>query len=319
MLFILRRGGTALEETRLGPGWRLPEDAVWIELVDPSREEDLAVEAAVGASLPTREDMAEIETSSRLYRDNGATVMIATVLCGAEHEAPVLGPVTFVLTGERLVTIRYLAPQAFAVFAGQVERQPELRRSGVDVFLGLLDAIVDRTADLLERTSAEVEDISRAIFAQERGARFKPILSRLAQAQSVNAKATESLVSLARLMGFATLTGQIERHGEARPQLRSLQRDVQSLNEHAAYVSGNLIFLLDAALGLINIEQNEITKIFSIYAVVLLPPTLIATSYGMNFRHMPELGWPLGYPLALLAMALSALVPFLWFKRKGWL
>ena len=318
MLMLLRRGGKSLETIAATPGWRLPDDAIWVELVEPTRAEELAVEAAVGADLPTREEMAEIEVSSRLYREDDATFMTAILLCGSEAD-PAPAPVTFVLTGERLITIRYAQPRSFAAFAAQVERQPELSVSAVTVFLGLLETVVDRTADLLEHVSGAVEATSAAIFRQGRGISFKPILNQLAACQSTNGKARESLVSLSRLISFAMLAKGVVDDREAREELRSLQRDVQSLTEHASYVSGNLSFLLDAALGLINIEQNEVTKIFSIAAVVLLPPTMIATIYGMNFHNMPELNWSLGYPIAWAAMILSAVIPYWWIKRKGWL
>ncbi len=319
MLKILRRGGKSLETITATKGWRLPADTVWVELVEPSRQEELNVEAAVGLNLPTREEMAEIEVSSRLYHENGATIMIATLLCGADERAPVPSPVTFVLTGDRLITIRYAQPRSFAAFAAQIERQPELSASAISIFLGLLEAVVDRTADLLEHVSADVEETSQAIFLQARGVSFKPILNKLATCQSTNGKARESLVSLSRLISFAMLAGGVPDNREARDELRSMQRDVQSLTEHASYVSGNLSFLLDAALGLINIEQNEVTKIFSIAAVVLLPPTMIATIYGMNFHNMPELSWRFGYVVAWVAMVLSAVIPYWWIKRKGWL
>jgi magnesium transporter len=319
MLMILRSGGSELQMVSPAAGWTVPEDAIWIELVNPTREEETAVEQAVGLDLPTRDDMAEIEASSRLYQENGATVMIATVLCGSEESTPAPGPVTFILVGERLITIRYVHPRSFELFASQLAHRAEPHTTGLGVFLGLLELIVDRTADLLERISARVEETSHAIFSQPRGGQFRPLLNRLGRDQRVNTMARDSLVSLSRLLSFATLAPQVEGRKECRSQLRSLGRDVQSLMEHSSYVSGNITFLLDAALGLINIEQNEITKVFSIYAVVLLPPTLIATTYGMNFRHMPELGLPYAYPLCLLAMLLSAAVPFLWFKKKRWL
>ncbi len=319
MLLVLRRGEPAVQTDQVGPGWTLPDDAVWIELVDPTRDEELAVEQAVGLDLPTREEMAEIEVSSRLYQENGATFMTASLICGADESHPVLGPVTFVLTGDRLVTIRYVQPKSFNAFATQAARQPELRRSGPLVFLTLLEAVVDRTADFLEKVSAEVEVTSRVIFDASQKGGFRPILTALARAQANNNMARESLVSLGRLLSFAELAGQLEHDEAARHQLRSLERDVTSLAEHASYVSGNLTFLLDAALGLINIEQNEVTKIFSIAAVILLPPTLIATWYGMNFKHMPELNWPWAYPVAFLVSVVSAVAPYLWIKRKGWL
>jgi magnesium transporter len=319
MLMILRSGGGELQMVSPQAGWAVPADAIWIELVNPTREEELAVEQAIGFDLPTREDMAEIEASSRLYQENGATVMIATVLCGSEQATPSLGPVTFVLAGERLITIRYVHPRSFDLFSSQLAHRTDPHTTGLGVFLGLLEIVVDRTADLLERVSAGVEDTSHAIFGQPRGGQFRPLLNRLGRAQRINTMARDSLVSLSRLLSFATLAPQVEARQECKSELRSLGRDVQSLTEHSSYVSGNITFLLDAALGLINIEQNEITKVFSIYAVVLLPPTLIATSYGMNFKDMPELNLPYGYPLCLLAMLVSAALPFWWFKRKRWL
>jgi magnesium transporter len=319
MLRVLRQGAPGFEPGGHTPDWRLPADAVWIELVDPTRAEEVAVEQSIGLLLPTREEMAEIEASSRLYQEDGGTFMTATILVNAEGELPTAAPVTFVLAGDKLVTIRYVEPRAFSVFAAQAERQPSLCPHGPQTFLGLLDAVVDRTADILERTASEVETQSRAIFVRPRGVAFEKILSRLGRAQNVNAKARDSLVSLARLLSFASLAEQFEGDRELRDHLKSLQRDVQSITDHSSYLSGNITFLLDAALGFINIEQNQIFKIFSVFSVVFLPPTLIAGIYGMNFLHMPELSWKEGYPMALGLMLVAALAPLIWFRRKGWL
>lgn len=319
MLRVLRQGAPGFEPGGQTPDWRLPTDAVWIELVDPTRAEEVAVEQSIGLLLPTREEMAEIEASSRLYQEDGGTFMTATILVNAEGELPTAAPVTFVLAGDKLVTIRYVEPRAFSVFAAQAERQPSLCPHGPQTFLGLLDAVVDRTADILERTASDVETQSRAIFGRPRGVAFEKILSRLGRAQNVNAKARDSLVSLARLLSFASLAEQFEGDKDLRDHLKSLQRDVQSITDHSSYLSGNITFLLDAALGFINIEQNQIFKIFSVFSVVFLPPTLIAGIYGMNFLHMPELGWKEGYPMALGLMLIAALAPLIWFRRKGWL
>ena len=319
MLRILRHGAPGFDTADLSPDWRLPEDAVWIELVEPTRAEEVAVERSLGLLLPTREEMAEIEASSRLYQEDGGTFMTATILVNADGQLPTAAPVTFVLYGAKLVTIRYVEPRAFAVFAAQAERQPSLCPNGSQTFLGLLDAVVDRTADILERTAAEVEVQSRAIFSRPRGAAFEEILNKLGRAQIVNSKARDSLVSLARLLSFATLADQFDGEKDLRDHLKSLQRDVQSITDHSSYMAGNITFLLDAALGLINIEQNSIFKVFSVFSIVFLPPTLIAGVYGMNFEHMPELKWLDGYPLAICLMAVAAIAPLLWFKRNGWL
>ena len=318
MLKILRQGASAPEAVIPGKGWTLPDDAVWIDLLRPTREEELAVEKAIGVQIPTRDEMSEIETSSRLYQENGATFMTAAVLTHATTDFPLLAPVTFVLVGDRLVTVRYAEPSAFAAFIGQFERQP-CGFAGGEAFLELLDAIVDRAADILEAVQAEVEETSQEVFRRARKGGFRPVLTQLGHAQMVSAKARASLASLARLISFANLAQQLESVRGLREHLRSLQRDVQSLTDHAAYVSANITFLLDAALGLINIEQNAIGKIFSVMTVLFLPATLIASIYGMNFEHMPELDWLLGYPMALGLMATSMLAGFSWFKWKGWL
>ncbi len=316
MLRVLRRGAAGFETPQLGPGWTLPDDAIWIELVAPAREEETAAESALGLQLPTRDEMAEIEPSSRLYQEGGSTFMTAFVLVHSEGEHPVLAPVTFVLAGERLVTIRYVEPRAFKVFADQHARSCH---NAAQILLGLLDAIIDRIADILERISGEVEDVSQSVFRSPRHGGFEPLIAQLGRSQMVNAKARDSLVSLARLISFASLAPQIEDAEEQREHLKSLRRDVQSLTDHAGHVADNTTFLLDAAMGLINIEQNSIIKIFSVAAVAFLPPTLVASIYGMNFRHMPELDWPLGYPLAVGLMAVSAVLPLLWFRHKRWL
>ncbi len=320
MLRVLRTGLAGFD---IAPedltGWTVPADALWIDLVEPTRPEELAVEKALGVGLPTREEMAEIEVSSRLYQDNGATVMTATVLCGSESDAPTAEPVTFALVGERLVTIRYAEPRSFKAFTGQHEKQPAEATSGPTLFLHLIDAIVDRTADILERIASDVETISQDVFRRPRTAKFEDLLTGLGRAQMVGAKVRESLVSLSRLVSFAALALQFAKAKDAKDHLKSQARDLQSLTDHASYVSSNITFLLDAALGLINIEQNAIIKIFSVAAVVFMPPTLIASIYGMNFHHMPELDKPWAYPLVLMAMVASAVLPIVYFQKKGWL
>jgi magnesium transporter len=178
--------------------------------------------------------------------------------------------------------------------------------------------VVERLADLLEHAGAEVEGVSQAIFARPKGAQFEALLTDLARAQSLASLTRNSLVSLARLFSFAALAPEISADPESAAHLHALQRDGQSLTEHANAQSGQIAFLLDAALGLINIEQNGIIKFFSVAAVILMPPTLVASVYGMNFKHMPELDFPYGYPMALSLMAISAILPILWFKRRGW-
>lgn len=318
MLKMLRRGAAGLEAVSPGEGWRPPEDAIWLDLLKPTRAEELAVEHALGLELPTREEMAEIEPSSRLYQAHDATFMTATLLArrDAQGEGRADAPVTFVLARGMLITIRYDPLKAFDLFA---ERAHGLGvASSTSCLFNLLDAVVERLADLLEHAGENVEAVSSAIFRRPKGTEFEALLTELARAQSLTSMTRNSLVSLARLFSFATLAHEIVADPECQAHLKSLQRDGQSLTEHAGFQSNHIQFLLDAALGLINIEQNGIIKFFSVAAVILMPPTLVASVYGMNFKNMPELEFHYGYPMALSLMAVSAIVPVLWFKRRGW-
>jgi magnesium transporter len=315
MLNLLRRGAPGFDLQTPTDGWRPPEDAVWIDLLSPTREEELAVEAALGLELPTAEEMAQIEPSSRLYQEHGATFMTATLLSRAAA-GPKSVPVTFVLAKGVLVTIRYDELRAFTVFAERARASG--LTSGSSALLGLLDAVVERLADVLEAQGEAVETASAAIFNRPQNKVFEALLTELAKAQSLTSMTRTSLVSLARMLSFASLAQEIATDPDCSARLKSLQSDVQSLTEHASFESSHISFLLDAALGLINIEQNGIIKIFSVMAVIFMPPTLVASIYGMNFRHMPELGWPFGYPMALGMMVMSAIVPVLWFRKRGW-
>jgi magnesium transporter len=318
MLNLLKRGANQFDITTAGQGWRPDDDVIWIDLLNPSRDEELAVEAALGLELPTPEEMAQIEPSSRLYQEAGATFMTATLLARAGEGRPQAVPVTFVLADGRLVSLRYEDMRAFSIFAGRAAQQ-QSTGNGSAVLLGLLDTVVERLAQILDDTGDAVEAASTAIFERPPGGNFQPLLTELARAQSVTSLTRSSLVSLSRMLSFAALAQDISGDPECHAHLHSLQRDAQSLTEHASFEAGHIAFLLDAALGLINIEQNGIIKFFSVVAVVFMPPTLVASIFGMNFTHMPELAWPLGYPMALAMMLVSAVAPLWWFKRRGWL
>jgi len=306
---------------------RIPDGATWIDLDEPTKEEERLVERCVGLNIPTQEEMAEIEPSSRLYEQGGALYMTASVLVGVEDGQPTTTPMGFVLTDNRLVTIRYATPKPVRAFEGHVRRDPELARDAPTVLVRLLDAIIDRMADELEKIGADTEHLSSAIFQQNVDDRRIPaekltrLLTSIGRAQTLLTKVRYTAVSTSRMLSF--LAGSKRMHApegaDARHHLSSLTTDVTSLTEHASFLTDNLTFLLDASLGLISIEQNAAMKLFSWAAVVFLPPTLIAGIYGMNFDHMPELRWLHGYPMALGLMLASAVLPYLYFRRRGWI
>ena len=308
-----------------GDGEVVPEDANWIDLNQPTREEDRAAEAFLRASLPTREEAEEIEFSSRFYSEDGAVFMTASVLTGVDTGKPALVPLTIVVAGEdRIATLRYEELRAQKQFLARATKPGSGCATTQGVFFGLIEAIVDRTADVLERISADVDKINQDIFAsrteKRRGRRLAPLMEGIGAQGDLAAKARESLSSLERLIQFAgvALPGSFGK-GANKNRLKLLARDVRSLEDHVAFLSNKILFLLDATLGLISVEQNEVIRVLTVAATIFFPPTLIGTVYGMNFDNMPELDWHWGYPVALLLMLASAVLPFLYFKRRGWL
>jgi magnesium transporter len=270
--------------------------------------------------------MAEIETSSRLYIDNGVIVMTATLATGIITEHPETVPVSFVLGSRHLVTVRYADIRSFDRYAAQLDRVPAQCAGPALALMGLIDAIVDRLADGLEHIGREVDQISRAAFrrADPKGRQqrrsnlaLQALLSRLGAAQDALSKARESAVSLTRALSFLAFAAPKDANLSA--QIKTQLRDLASLSDQASFIGSNLTFLLDATLGLISIEQTAVQKIFSVASLVFLPPTLVAGVYGMNFAHMPELEWLWGYPMALGVMLLAAVLPYAVFRWRGWL
>lgn len=324
MLAVKLFTGTTLEGRVIAPDEEIPDTAVWIDLVSPVPPEDKIVERAVGAVVPTREEMQEIEPTSRLYVENGARYMTATLMCRSDSDNPTTTAVTFILADHRLITVRYDEPKPFSLVANKLARQCPAAISGEIVLMELLDAIIDRSADILERIGTEVDAVSRTIFLPDRPGgdriRSQDILRAIGRTGDLTSKARECLVSIGRLVLYlANEADGLRWAKEQRATLKGMQRDVQSLSDHATYLANKITFLLDAMVGVVTIEQNNIIKIFSVVAVVLMPPTLIASIYGMNFRHMPELDFTFGYPLALLLMVVAAVVPYVFFKLKKWL
>lgn len=298
--------------------------AVWIDVTDPTEEEDRLINAAVSVDIPSRADMEEIETSSRLYTEDGKAFMTALLPVDTTSDSPRILPVSFVLAGGTLITVRYHEPRAFEAFTSRALRINTGCGDAISVLSQLLDAVVDRIADVLELVGQEVDGISKDVFRQAdqsvRHHDFGAILKRIGRKGDLISIIRDSLATLDRLFTFlGNLAGQKGVDKDTRAQVKTLSRDARSLSDHAGFLSQKVTFLLDATLGMINIEQSGIIKIFSVAAVIFLPPTLVASIYGMNFEMMPELGWTLGYPLALGLMVVSAVIPYLFFKRKGWL
>jgi len=325
MLSVFLPAESSLKKVAADDLAALPEGAVWVDLFNPTAAEDRAVEALAKIAVPTREDMQEIEISSRLYIENGARYMTAILMCQSDTDMPRTTAVTFILAGHRLVTVRYEQPKPFALVENKLARSCSAGITGEMVLMELLDAVIDRCADILERIGADVDQVSHEIFEPDserhgHAKQYSKILIAIGRKGDLTSKVRESLVSIGRLVAFlsAVMEG-VKWTKDMREQLKTMQRDVASLTDHASYLAGKITFVLDAMLGVVNLEQNNIIKLFSVMAVVLMPPTLIASIYGMNFKIMPELEWTHGYPFALVLMLIAAIVPYWIFKWKKWL
>jgi magnesium transporter len=307
--------------------------AVWLDMVAPTAAEEARVERLLRLDIPTRGELAEIEASSRLYQDDGATVMTANLIRRGDDDRPESSPVTFIVKGHQLITIRYHHPQAFPQYVKQAMRHA----NGSDpwsIFISLVEAVVDRAADHLERVGTIVEETSKQVFAtsflrkadpkrrKRKPKNLEAMLGKVGEEGDFTSKMRESLVSLTRMIAFAQAVVDNQTNTklkrEALARIKILHRDINSLTDHAGFLNGKISFLLDAVLGMISIEQNNIIKIFTVASVAFLPPTLIASIYGMNFKIIPELQWDFGYIYAIILMVASALLPIYYFRRKGW-
>jgi magnesium transporter len=303
-----------------------PATALWIDLESPTPEEEGQVEAALALDIPTRDELAEIEASSRLYVEDGAAFLTAQVIATDAAGAITLAPLTFVLAGERLVTVHYHAPGSIRWFAERAARHDLGCTSAPATFLALVEAIVDRLADVLEGEARRLEAVGAAVFAAPKGgagsSALAAVMARIGEAEDRNGKLRESLATLHRMQVFLAAPGEGGKTrvaGLDKGALKTLAQDIASLREVAEAQGQKVLFLLDATLGAISIRQADIIKVFSVVAFVFLPPTLIASIYGMNFEHMPELAEPWGYPAAVAGMAVSAAVPLIVFRLKKWL
>jgi magnesium transporter len=302
-----------------------PSRNIWVDLISPGTDEIAKVERFLALEIPTRAEMQEIEATSRLYQENDTYFMTVTAVTSPEHDSLESSAVTFILSEAFLVTVRYLNPKPFDSFAARIQKPGSNFTSSTDLMIGLLETVIDRMADILEMHSAEVERISKAVFAAN-GRKGASQINLQETIKDIGIEGNhvsilrESLVSVSRMAIYLNqAVAQRPQVVALRETLKEISRDLASLADHASFMASKVNFILDATLGMINIEQNKIIKLFSVAAVVFLPPTLIASIYGMNFEVMPEISWPFGYPLAILLMIVSAILPYAYFKRKGWL
>jgi magnesium transporter len=323
MISLYNTAGTCL--TKREGVTAIESNTIWIDLLNPTEQEETEIEKQLDLDVPTRAEMREIEASNRFYSESGAHFLTAFVIHSNDKDTVTTSNITFILNGSRLITVRYGEPKAFTLFAERVCRNSDGCTTGPQVLVGLLEMIIQRMADLIERLQDEVETLAPQIFGQRsanqaQGRRLEVMLRAVGKQGDTTSRSLEAATSIHRTLVYLADAAR-ERNEDAKllARIDIADRDIVSLSEQLRFVTGRTNFLLEATLGMISTEQNQIIKLFSVMAVMLMPPTLVASVYGMNFKYMPELDFPYGYPMALGLMVISGLVPYLYFRRKGWL
>lgn len=319
MLFAYAQSGARL--TRLGLDADLAQ-ALWIDLYRPQAHQ-LASVRSLGVEVPTLADMEEIEISNRLYREGGADYLTVVLPGLSETRTPMSGPVCFILSPDRLVTVRHHAPRPFETYPERADKVGPGCSGPAQVFLSLSEEIVGRLADILENVGRSLDQLTAQVF--EAGARatdsaLQDGLRAVARETDLLGRVRLSLLTLERAVSyFGQSAGQSGAGPDLKPAVKGLMRDINALEVHADYLTSRLAMASDVTLGMVNLAQNQTVKTVSVVAVIFLPPTVIASAYGMNFKTMPELDWPMGYPMALALMVASAIGTFLFFKWRRWL
>ncbi len=290
-------------------------DAAWVDLVAPSDEERHTVEALYRQHLPDEDEVEEIEASARSFEDEAGLHIHSFFLHEVEGR-PKNTTVAFTLSGERLITLRDRDIPAFRLMRLRARRQTGLASDPLSILITLFETKVETLADTLERVYEGLEQASRLVLEEE-SSDLEFAIDELGRHEDLNGKVRLCLMDSQRALTFLLRRGRLSPENAER--VREILHDIDSLLPHNSFLFEKVNFLMDAAQGFINIQQNQIIKIFSIAAVVFLPPTLVASIYGMNFQHMPELSWRFGYPAALALMFLAGFAPYWYFKRKGWL
>jgi magnesium transporter len=306
----------------------IPSGVNWIDAVRPDAREIAFLERTLGIEVPALETLSEIETSSRLRSEKGWLYLSIPMIHRADGFMPALTPLGFVLSKDVLLTVRYEHMKAFDDVMETISRCPA-QAGGPGALVAILEVIVDHAADVLEGVGGDLDGLSEEIFGtnaanvrrhkpREDGQQLRLVLRKVGRNGDLTSKIEDLLLGMARMVPYVADNAAPYLEAGIRAQLKSLQTDIASLNDYETHLTDKIQFLLDATLGLTNIDQNNIFRILTVVSVIGIPPTFVASMYGMNFKNIPEYDWSYGYQYGLLLIALSAIVPIIWFKWRGW-
>ncbi|HGJ5867428.1 magnesium/cobalt transporter CorA [Arsenophonus nasoniae] len=316
MLLAFKLDNHRLSRLELDEGEKLT-DAVWVDLMEPDEKERQTVQTELKQLLVTPSELTDIEASARFFEDEDGLHIHSFFYYQDSDEHVGNSTVAFTFRNGRLYTLRERDLPAFRLYRMRSRSQKLIDANAYELFLDLFETKIEQLADVIENIYSVLESLSRIILEGKQGDELDSALSNLAEQEDIGWKVRLCLMDSQRALNFlirrARLpAGQLE-------QARDILRDIESLLPHNESLFQKVNFLMQAAMGFINIIQSRIIKIFSVVSVVFLPPTLVASSYGMNFEFMPELGWRFGYPAAIILMIIAGLAPYLYFKRKNWL
>jgi magnesium transporter len=306
----------------------LPPDVNWIDAQRPDAWETAFLERLLEIKVPTLLALSEIQSSSRLRAEKDWLHISIPMIYRAEGFMPALTPLGFVLSKDVLLTVRFKHMKAFEDCKDNLTRYP-LQAGGAGALISLMEVIIDHCADTLEGAAGDLDQLSEKIFGarkkvaprhgpREDGERLSAIMRKIGVHGDLTSKVEDVLLGTARMLPYVATNAAPYLEADKRAKLKSLQRDVASLNDYETHLTDKIQFLLDATLGLTNIEQNNIFRILTIVSVVGIPPTFFASMWGMNFKNIPEYDWAYGYEFGLSVIFLSAIIPIVWFKWRGW-
>jgi magnesium transporter len=306
----------------------IPTEVNWIDALEPSAPEIAFLERTLGIEMPTLEALSEIERSSRLRSERDWLRLSLPVTYQTEGSLPALTPLGIALSKDLILTVRFKRMKAFDNVLNNITRFP-MEAGGPSALVVILEAIIDNTADLLERVGGDLDALSEAILGtnsvnphrrkrHESGGQLPLLLREIGRSGDLTSKIEDLLLGMGRMLPYVVVHATPSLESGIRARLKNLERDVRSLNDYETHLTEKIQLLLDATVGLTNIEQNNIFRVLTVASVVGIPPTFFANLWGMNFKPMPELDWTYGYAFGLSVIVLSAIVPIVWFKWRGW-
>ncbi len=294
-------------------------DPVWVDLTDPTDDERAWVKTIYGVTLPGEDEVKDIEASARYYEAENGDLHLRTDFLLEEEDGPSrIVTVAFILARKMLFSVHTDDLPVFRLVRMRARSRPGSIADYMDVLLDLYATDAEYSADALEGIYQNLEEVSGRVLQEEfTDQDAAAALNAIAHEEDLNGRIRRNMMDTRRAVSFL-MRGRLL-NSEQFEEARQILRDIESLDGHTSFLFDKINFLMDATVGFININQNKIIKIFSVASVAFLPPTLIASIYGMNFKWLPELDWSLGYPFALLLMVTSAIAPFWYFRRRGWL